>query len=316
MPESRRAARARARAATAATRKAAAARPDRAAAHLGRPADPAGDGARRLRRPARRRQADRGPRRAPRPDWWLKKLVEREQIAVLPPSLALRKEDAELDDTPRPAQRRGGGTPRGRGLQRAGDRRPLPAPRGPAADHDAARRRRDGRGLARAAYGAARRAAPQGAARHARPQPPPSTGRPHGGGRRRSLRSAGCQIGHTDADTPAATFRSMSGSSKSAKDFFRPLAVGAPDAAARDPGPAEPGDPLLRPEQREDGRQGPRHGRHGRRPARQPRGRDQGRQQGGRPRGPGEDRAGHGLRRRPSCGPGSTRSTAPGCSTT
>jgi hypothetical protein len=32
------------------------------------------------------------------PDWWLKKLVEREQIAVLPPSLALRKEDAELDD--------------------------------------------------------------------------------------------------------------------------------------------------------------------------------------------------------------------------
>lgn len=32
------------------------------------------------------------------PDWWLKKLVERERIAVLPPSLALRKEDAELDD--------------------------------------------------------------------------------------------------------------------------------------------------------------------------------------------------------------------------
>jgi Domain of unknown function (DUF1992) len=33
------------------------------------------------------------------PNWWLKKLVEREHIAVLPPSLALRKEDAELDDT-------------------------------------------------------------------------------------------------------------------------------------------------------------------------------------------------------------------------
>jgi hypothetical protein len=32
------------------------------------------------------------------PDWWLKKLVEREKIAVLPPALALRKEDAELDD--------------------------------------------------------------------------------------------------------------------------------------------------------------------------------------------------------------------------
>jgi hypothetical protein len=33
------------------------------------------------------------------PNWWLKKLVEREHIAVLPPSLALRKEDAELDAT-------------------------------------------------------------------------------------------------------------------------------------------------------------------------------------------------------------------------
>ncbi len=33
------------------------------------------------------------------PDWWIKKLVEREHVAVLPPSLALRKEDAELDAT-------------------------------------------------------------------------------------------------------------------------------------------------------------------------------------------------------------------------
>lgn len=33
------------------------------------------------------------------PDWWLKKLIEREQITgVLPPSLQLRKEDALLDD--------------------------------------------------------------------------------------------------------------------------------------------------------------------------------------------------------------------------
>ena len=32
------------------------------------------------------------------PDWWLKKLVERERIVVLPPSVVLRKEDAELDD--------------------------------------------------------------------------------------------------------------------------------------------------------------------------------------------------------------------------
>jgi hypothetical protein len=32
------------------------------------------------------------------PDWWLKKLIEREHITgVLPPALALRKEDAELD---------------------------------------------------------------------------------------------------------------------------------------------------------------------------------------------------------------------------
>lgn len=31
------------------------------------------------------------------PDWWVKKLVEREQISLLPPALAVRKEDAELD---------------------------------------------------------------------------------------------------------------------------------------------------------------------------------------------------------------------------
>ncbi len=31
------------------------------------------------------------------PDWWLKQMVEREQISVLPPSLQLRKEDGELD---------------------------------------------------------------------------------------------------------------------------------------------------------------------------------------------------------------------------
>ena len=33
------------------------------------------------------------------PDWWVKKLVERERITVLPPSVALRKEDAALDET-------------------------------------------------------------------------------------------------------------------------------------------------------------------------------------------------------------------------
>ncbi len=31
------------------------------------------------------------------PEWWLKKLVEREHIAVLPPALQLRKDDAGLD---------------------------------------------------------------------------------------------------------------------------------------------------------------------------------------------------------------------------
>ncbi len=31
------------------------------------------------------------------PDWWVKKLVERERVVVLPPSLQLRKDDAELD---------------------------------------------------------------------------------------------------------------------------------------------------------------------------------------------------------------------------
>lgn len=33
------------------------------------------------------------------PDWWLKKLVEREKISVLPPALELRKEDLQLEDT-------------------------------------------------------------------------------------------------------------------------------------------------------------------------------------------------------------------------
>ena len=33
------------------------------------------------------------------PDWWVKKLIEREKITgVLPPALQLRKDDAELDD--------------------------------------------------------------------------------------------------------------------------------------------------------------------------------------------------------------------------
>jgi hypothetical protein len=35
--------------------------------------------------------------RAHDPDWWLKRFVERERIVVLPPSVQLRKDDAELD---------------------------------------------------------------------------------------------------------------------------------------------------------------------------------------------------------------------------
>lgn len=31
------------------------------------------------------------------PDWWVKRLVEREHISVLPPALQVRKDDAELD---------------------------------------------------------------------------------------------------------------------------------------------------------------------------------------------------------------------------
>lgn len=32
------------------------------------------------------------------PNWWVKRLVERERISVAPPAIALRREDAELDD--------------------------------------------------------------------------------------------------------------------------------------------------------------------------------------------------------------------------
>jgi hypothetical protein len=31
------------------------------------------------------------------PDWWVKQLVEREQLVVVPPSVQLRRDDAELD---------------------------------------------------------------------------------------------------------------------------------------------------------------------------------------------------------------------------
>ena len=37
------------------------------------------------------------PRLDDDPNWWLKKLIEREKISVLPEALQLRKDDAELD---------------------------------------------------------------------------------------------------------------------------------------------------------------------------------------------------------------------------
>ena len=40
------------------------------------------------------------------PEWWLKQLIERERIAVLPPALQLRKDDAELDGAARRHGRR------------------------------------------------------------------------------------------------------------------------------------------------------------------------------------------------------------------
>ena len=80
------------------------------------------------------------------PDWWIKRLVEREKITgVLPPALQLRKDDAELDASARPAHRRVRGTPRARGVQRPGDEGAVHPGRRPAVDHDAARRRRRGR---------------------------------------------------------------------------------------------------------------------------------------------------------------------------
>ena len=76
------------------------------------------------------------------------------------------------------------------------------------------------------------------------------------------------------------------------KDFFRPLAVGAPEPAPGDPVPAVADDPLLPAVEPEDGGQGPRHRADRRHPPRQPRGRRAGRRQGGRPRRAGRGRPG------------------------
>ena len=54
------------------------------------------------------------------PDWWLKRLVERERISVLPPSLQVRKDDLELDGVLDGLATAGDGAQGGRGLQRTG----------------------------------------------------------------------------------------------------------------------------------------------------------------------------------------------------
>ena len=101
------------------------------------------------------------------PEWWVKSLIEREQLTgVGPPALALRREDAELDDADRPGDDRAGRTRAGRGLQPTGRGGPASAARRPARDHRHPRPGRRGRRLALPARRASRAAAPAGSALH------------------------------------------------------------------------------------------------------------------------------------------------------
>ena len=106
------------------------------------------------------------------PDWWVKQLIEREQITgIAPAAIGLRKEDAELDglldreaDPGRRTSDRGG-------LQRAHRRRAASAHRrAPRGHQDAGRR---GRGRAWRARREARRAR---AAAEPSPEPEPRRG--------------------------------------------------------------------------------------------------------------------------------------------
>lgn len=97
------------------------------------------------------------------PDWWLKKLVEREHISVLPPALSLRKEDADLEArldsiTVESEVRR-----EVEDFKCAHPQGALHQLRRAATHHHAARRRRDRRGVARSPYGEDR--GPAGGAR-------------------------------------------------------------------------------------------------------------------------------------------------------
>ena len=90
------------------------------------------------------------------PDWWVKKLVERENIALLPPAIALRKEDAELDDrldeiTAESEVRR-----EVEDFNKRVDRDPSAAAGRPARDDRPPRRRRRGGSVARTSYGPGR----------------------------------------------------------------------------------------------------------------------------------------------------------------
>ena len=105
------------------------------------------------------------------PEWWLRGLIERERIAVLPASLSLRREDAELDDRLDAIHVEARRAARGRGVQRPGDPGPVPPGRGTAPDHHAARRRGDGHGLAHPSYGAGGGPARRPRGRAARPRP-------------------------------------------------------------------------------------------------------------------------------------------------
>ena len=93
-------------------------------------------------------------------------------------------------------------------------------------------------------------------------------------------------------------------SGRSPKDFFRPLAVGAPEPLREIPARPSRAIHFFDPSNAKMAAKVPQLVGHRRRAARQPRGRDQGRQQGGRARGPGDDRAGDRLRAHAAVDPG------------
>ncbi|WP_278258534.1 DUF1992 domain-containing protein [Nocardioides convexus] len=93
------------------------------------------------------------------PDWWVKRLVERERITVLPPALQPAQGRRGARRPPgHPGLRARGALVRG-GLQRPGDPGALHPCRRSAAHHHAARRRGDARSVARSRRGPSARPA-------------------------------------------------------------------------------------------------------------------------------------------------------------